>query len=174
MRNFLLALSCVALLAGCGGSEKKKDDKPSSSKPAESKPAESKPAETKPAPHAEGATLCERLGGYPAVKAVVKDFVENFVAKDDRIDAYFARSDIPHLEQMVSEQLGEVAGCPAVKYTGRDMKTVHKGMGISTAEWDAFVEDLTKCLDKNGVKAADRDELLSKLGPMKADIVERP
>lgn len=162
-----LTLSLVALLAGCSGDEKKKDDKPAEEK----KPA---PAATKPGPApASGTTLCERLGGYDSVKKVVKDFVENYVAKDDRINAYFTGKDIPHLERMLSEQIGEAAGCPAVKYTGRDMKTVHHKMGVTDAEFDALVEDLKKCLDANGVKAADRDELVTKLAPMRKDIVDK-
>ena len=163
MRPLIAALAVVALLAGCSGEDKKEDKKPEEKKPASTSTDK---------PSSGGKTLCERLGGYDSVKKVVKDFVENYVAKDDRINAYFTGKDIPHLERMLSEQIGEASGCPAVKYTGRDMKTVHKDMGVHDLEFDALVEDLKKCLDANGVKAADRDELVNKLAPMRADIVE--
>jgi hemoglobin len=51
------------------------------------------------------------------------------------------------------------------------MKTAHKGMGISDADFTALVEDLGKALDKLGVGAQEKNELLGALGPMKGDIV---
>jgi hypothetical protein len=51
------------------------------------------------------------------------------------------------------------------------MKTVHKGMKITEAEWNATVENLVKALDKNNVGAQTKSELLGALGPLKADIV---
>jgi hemoglobin len=51
------------------------------------------------------------------------------------------------------------------------MKTSHKGMQISEAEWNACVENLGKALDKNKVGAAEKTELIGALGPMKPDIV---
>jgi hemoglobin len=162
MRQTIVAFALALALTGCGGEQPKEEKAP---------PAESGPA---PPQLVGGKTLCERLGGYDALKAVVKDFVEKYLLADDRIAAYFATADKAHLEQMLSEQLGEAAGCPAVKYTGKDMKTAHKGMGISTADFNALVEDLGKCLDDNKVAPQERDELLSKLAPMKDQIVEHP
>ena len=44
----------------------------------------------------------------------------------------------------------------------------------STADFNALVEDLVKALDKLKVGGKEKDELLSVLGPMKSDIVEKP
>ena len=54
------------------------------------------------------------------------------------------------------------------------MKQAHAGMGISTADFNALVEDLVKALDKLKVGEKEKNELLSVLGPMKGDIVEKP
>jgi hemoglobin len=51
------------------------------------------------------------------------------------------------------------------------MKTTHKDMQISDAEWSATVDALVKALDKHKVPAKEKGELLGLLGPMKADIV---
>jgi hemoglobin len=51
------------------------------------------------------------------------------------------------------------------------MKTAHKGMQITEAEWNATVENLGKALDKNKVGPAEQKELVGALGPMKGDIV---
>ena len=116
------------------------------------------------------ASLYQRLGGTVAITAVVDDFVAN-VAADSRINARFANTDIPRFKQLLVEQICAGSGGPCT-YTGRDMKTTHAGMGITDAEFDAVVEDLVQSLDKLKVPAAEKEELLGILGPMKADIVE--
>ncbi|HEY4238845.1 MAG TPA: group 1 truncated hemoglobin [Kofleriaceae bacterium] len=121
-------------------------------------------------PEAKGGSLFDRLGGQPAIDAVVKDFVEENVAKDDRIKMAFANTDIPHLEKMLDDQICMATGGPC-KYTGKDMKTAHTGMHITDAQFTALVEDLKKSLDKFKVGDKEQNELLSALGGMKPDIV---
>ena len=53
------------------------------------------------------------------------------------------------------------------------MKSAHMGMGISGADFNALVEDLSGALDKFNVGTHEKDQLLGALGPMKADIVEK-
>ena len=115
-------------------------------------------------------SLFERLGGAGAVTAVVEDFSAR-CAKDARINSKFARTDIPRLRSMLIDQVSEATGGPA-KYTGRDMKTAHIDMGVTTAEFNALVEDLVATLNKFGVGKREQDELLGILGPLKSDIVE--
>lgn len=118
-----------------------------------------------------GASLYERLGGQPAIVAVVDDFVGN-VAADARINRRFAKTDIAHLKARLVEQICAATGGPCV-YTGADMKTAHAGMYITEAELGALVEDLARTLDKFRVPAREKSELLAILGPMKGDIVGR-
>ena len=114
-------------------------------------------------------SLYERLGGKPAIVAVVDDFVGN-VAADKRINGYFAKTNIPRLKQMLVDQICAGTGGPCT-YSGRDMKTAHAGMGVDDAAFNALVEDLVKTLDKFKVPAKEKNELLGILGPMKSDIV---
>jgi hemoglobin len=53
------------------------------------------------------------------------------------------------------------------------MKTAHQGMGISSADFNALVEDLTKTLVKFKVGKTEQDQLLGALAPMKPMIVEK-
>jgi hemoglobin len=115
-------------------------------------------------------SLFERLGGADAITAVVKDFRDR-CGGDQRINAKFARTDMPRLTSMLIDQVSEATGGPA-KYTGRDMKTAHTDMGVTAGEFNALVEDLVATLDKFGVGTAEQQELLGILGPLKSDIVE--
>ena len=114
-------------------------------------------------------SLYDRLGGKDAITAVIDDFVAN-VAADKRINARFAKTNIPHLKQMLVEQVCQASGGPCT-YTGKSMRDAHQGMKITEAEFNALVEDLTQSLDKHAVPATEKNELLSALGGMKGDIV---
>ena len=114
-------------------------------------------------------SLYDRLGGQPAITAVVDDFVGN-VAADNRINGFFGRADIPKLKKNLVDQICAGTGGPCT-YTGKDMRTAHKGMNITDAQFGALVEDLVKTLDKFKVPEKERGELLAVLGPMKPQIV---
>ncbi len=101
---------------------------------------------------------------------MVDDFVAG-CANDSRINAKFAKTDVPRLKAMLVDQVCEATGGPCT-YAGRDMKETHKGMGVTTGEFDALVEDLVATLERFNVPTSERDELLSLLAPMKSDIVE--
>src|SRR5205823_8025428 len=115
-------------------------------------------------------SLFERLGGSGAITAVVEDFRDRCAA-DSRINAKFARTDLARLTSMLIDQVSEATGGPA-KYTGRDMKTAHADMSVTTGEFNALAEDLVATLNTFGVGKAEQDELLGILGPLKSDIVE--
>ncbi len=116
-------------------------------------------------------SLYDRLGGKPALTAVVDDFIGN-VAGDGRINQRFQGADIPRLKGMLVDQICQAAGGPCT-YRGRSMAEAHRGMSISDAEFGALVEDLVKSLDKFRVPAQEKSELLSALGGMKGQIVGR-
>jgi len=115
-------------------------------------------------------SLYNRLGGKDAITAVVDDFVAG-CANDSRINAKFARSDIARLKSMLVDQVCEATGGPCT-YVGRNMKGTHEGMGVTTGEFDALMEDLVSTLEQFNVPNAEKEELLGLLGPMEPDIVE--
>src|SRR5271169_3156942 len=85
-------------------------------------------------------TLYDRLGGKVAIVAVVNQFVAN-VAADTSISRYFVHTNIPRLKAMLVDQICQAAGGPC-KYRGRDMKSIHRGMGITGREFNNLVSDL--------------------------------
>jgi hemoglobin len=115
-------------------------------------------------------SLYQRLGGDAAVVAVVEDFVGRCAA-DARINQKFGRTDVPRLKTMLVDQVTAATGGPAT-YSGRSMAETHDGMSVTAGEFDALVGNLVATLDRFAVPAAEQQELLGILGPLRADIVE--
>ena len=117
-------------------------------------------------------SLYKRLGGREGIAIVVGDFVGNMAA-DPRVNARFKDMkgpDVERLKSNLADQICDLTGGPC-SYLGRDMKTTHKGMRITEAEWNATVDNLGKALDKNKVGDKEKSELVGLLVPMKPDIV---
>ncbi len=122
-------------------------------------------------------SLYLRLGGNAAISAVIDQFITN-VAGDARINAFFADAAadparLTKLRNNLINQVGMATG-GSEKYTGLDMKTSHKNMGVEESHFNALVEDLVLALDKFKVPTAEKTELLTALASMKPDIVEGP
>lgn len=114
--------------------------------------------------------LFERLGGKPAIEAVIDDFLGR-VGADERINSGFAVGHLPRLRQRLVELVCAATGGPCT-YSGRDMGTVHAGMKITNEQFDALVGHLVATLDKFKVPEKEKGELLGLLGPMRSSIVE--
>lgn len=117
-------------------------------------------------------SLYDRLGGKPAISAVVNDFID-IVGTDDRINAKPAEAKVPAVKLFLTDFVCQATGGPCV-YRGRSMRQIHAGMKIADAEFDAVVGDLVKTLDKYKVPEREKGELLALLGPLRPDIVEVP
>ncbi len=120
-------------------------------------------------------TLYQRLGGKPAVEAVVDGLVDRILA-DDRVNKWFAHaaSDPARAaayKVLLADFVCQAAGGPC-KYAGMDMSTAHKGRKITGEAFDAVVEDLVATLDKLNVPAKEKRELLALLGPLKSVVAE--
>jgi hemoglobin len=121
-------------------------------------------------------SLYDRLGGRKAIAAVVDEFVGR-AAADKRINHFFAETaaDTKRLASFkgkLVDQICEASGGPC-KYTGKDMKHAHAGMGVAGADFDALVDDLVGAMNALKVPEKEQNELLGALGPMKKDIVEK-
>ncbi len=116
-------------------------------------------------------SLYERLGGKPAIAAVVNDFV-GAVGRDKRISGFFAKADIGNLKTRLVEQICAVTGGPC-SYGGRDMKAAHAGLGIRAEDFSALVEDLGATLNKRKIPKKEQSELVSLLAPLRDQIVTR-
>lgn len=121
-------------------------------------------------------SLYKRLGGMPAVNAVVSDLVDRILL-DQRVNGWFAHaSSSPEAtaayKSMLSDFVCQSVGGPC-EYKGRDMVAAHTGRAITGDAFNSVVEDLVASLAKFNVPQKEQDDLLALLGGLKPDIVER-
>src|SRR5262249_17415507 len=122
-------------------------------------------------------TLWDRLGGKEKVEKVVDDFVA--IAGDDpKVDVTRGGKIKLDDDKVAALKKGLVTFISAankgpLKYTGKSMKEVHKGMEITDAQFDAAVDDLLKALEKNEVKEDDIKALRALVEGTRKDIVEK-
>ena len=118
-------------------------------------------------------TLYERLGGYDALNAVADDLLPRLRgdAQLGRFWQHRGEDGIRRERQLLVDFLSASTGGP-MYYTGRDMKTSHKGMKISESDWTIFLGHAGATLDAFKVPPAERQEVVAFVLSLKADIVE--
>ena len=120
------------------------------------------------------ASLYTRLGGYDAIAAVVDDLLPRL--RSDALLSRFWTSprsvDTNNRErQLAIDFIAAAAGGPTI-YLGRDMKLAHAGMGISKADYAAFMLCLSLTLDKFQLPDPERGEVVSFALSLEPEIVE--
>ena len=106
-------------------------------------------------------TLYERLGGYDAISAVANDLLPRLQADPQlaRFWQHRGEDGVTREKQLLIDFLCSSAGGP-LYYTGRDMKTSHKGMRISESDWSAFLGHLNATLQAFQVPQAEHTAIL--------------
>ena len=118
-------------------------------------------------------TLYERLGGYDAIAAVANDLLPRLQA-DSRLARFWqhrGEDGVQREKQLLIDFLCSSAGGP-LYYSGRDMKSSHRGMKISDSDWSAFMGHVHATLEAFRVPPTERDEVVAFIQSTKADIVE--
>ena len=83
----------------------------------------------------------------------------------------FSLDSMKRRRQLIVDHICQATGGPCF-YTGRSMKVVHTGLGITQSEWNAAVKHLASALDKFKVPQKEKDEVLTMISGLKTDIVE--
>ncbi len=115
--------------------------------------------------------LLAAFNGREGIGRIVKSFVDG-VRTDSRTEKVFAAADWVRLERTLNEQFCYILG-GGCDYTGRDMASVHKDHGVTSAEFGAVVEILQAAMQEEGVPFRQQNRFLAKLAPMKRDTVTR-
>ncbi|MFT3692733.1 MAG: group 1 truncated hemoglobin [Kofleriaceae bacterium] len=120
-------------------------------------------------PPPDNRTLFERLGGQPAINAVVHEFVQTTKA-DPRISQFFANADSAKLEASMDVHICSITG-GGCTYTGKSMLDAHTGMHLPDDAFTAFMDDLTKTLAHFKVPKREAMEVIGAFNGMKPDVV---
>jgi len=118
-------------------------------------------------------TLYHRLGGYDAIAAVADDLLPRLIG-DPQLARFWKHrpaDSVRREKQLLIDFLCSAAGGP-LYYVGRDMKTSHKGMGITDSDWQKFLGHLNATFDSFAVPSRERGEVLSFIESLKKDIID--
>jgi hemoglobin len=116
-------------------------------------------------------SLYQGLGAKPGIKKIVDTLVP-IVLADPRIKDSFQDVDMKNVAMRLEEQFCALAGGPCV-YKGKDMVTIHDGLNITNAQFNALAEDLQIAMERNTVPARMANKLVAKLAPMQRAIVTK-
>jgi hemoglobin len=128
-----------------------------------------------PGPKPAARTAWDRMGGERGVRRIVDDLAD-VLTKDTKVDFFRGGKykptpeEVARMKRMIVEQISSVTGGP-LAYEGKSMVEVHKDMGITNAQFDAFVNDFRSVLRKNNVDPKDADDLVSKVEGTRKEIV---
>lgn len=119
----------------------------------------------------EGNSMAEAFGGQDGIRRIVDRLVADSY-KDPVIGEIFESHDRVRLSRTLFEQFCFIlnAGC---NYSGRDMLSSHKDLGVMQRDMNRLVEILQRAMSAERVGFQTQNRFLSKLAPMRGDIVER-
>jgi hemoglobin len=123
----------------------------------------------------ETASLYQRLGGVYSIATVVDAFIDRVMANpklnaNPLVDEAHHRVPPAGFKYLVTEMLCWAAGGPQ-SYTGRAMDESHRHLRITSAEWEAFMDDLRATLNEFSVPAAEQAEVTAIVASTRGDIV---
>jgi DNA-binding NtrC family response regulator len=121
----------------------------------------------------ESASLYMRLGSSRGIAAFARDLLGRAIAHPQLRRFWNGRSTYGVLreEKLLVAYLSSAAGGP-IQYVGRDMKSAHRDLRISSSDWQTFRAILNETLEALRVPTPERQEVLELVERLRADIVE--
>jgi hemoglobin len=167
-----LILAAAVAAAPVSGAPAFKIEHPSATHPGEEEVTGYTPANANAgAAPFEGDHMWKAFHEKAGVDRVVDDLVDRSLA-DPRISDIFKSHDMVRLRRTLKEQFVYLLNGGG-DYSGRDMKAVHKDMGLQNTDFNALVEHLQAAMDHEKIGFRDQNRFLAKLAPMQRPTVER-
>src|SRR5437764_12798603 len=114
-------------------------------------------------------TLYERLGGAPAIDAVVDELYRRILA-DPELVPFFGRVNMRSQTGRMRAFVTMVTGGPN-EYHGRDMKTAHQRHAVEDRHFDLVAGHLVATLEVAGADPVAADELVTMVAGLRGDVV---
>jgi len=125
-------------------------------------------------PAAPASSLYVRLGGYDFIAKFVDTAFPRVAAHTQLRRLFQGHSQDSQLRQrqLIVDVLCQGTGGPCI-YTGRPMKPVHSGLGITAADWSVFVGILGATLQELEAQAPESKEFIELLERrFRSDVVD--
>ena len=121
--------------------------------------------------------LYERIGGKSALNEITDEWVRNGLS-DERISAYFTDmkakpEKLAKFRRALNDQLCEISDGPC-QPAPADLKKFKDTLKFDDWHIVAFAEDLFKALEKRSVGEREKNELLGRVGWLRADLLGLP
>ena len=118
-------------------------------------------------------SLYHRLGGYDVLARIVDGFLARL--HDDPVLTRFAlsmnRERQKRNRQLTLDYLVRATGGPAL-YLGQDMRTAHRGLGITSEDWELASEHFSLAIGEPEQSPREASELRAVFKSARGDIVE--
>ena len=118
------------------------------------------------------APLFERLGGDPAIAAVMQRFFERILADPD-LAPIFARVNVERHQRKTGTFVAAATGGPE-PWTGRDMAAAHRHLRVTDDQFDAVAGHLIDTLSELEVPEDLATELVVLVASLRGEIVTLP
>jgi hemoglobin len=114
----------------------------------------------------------ERIGGEPALRAIIDEFVDRMFA-DVMIGFFFRKVSRERIKAMELEHAAEHLGGP-VRYSGRPLRDAHRPHRIMGGQFARRSKILSDVLVKHGVPADIRDAWLAHVESLRGEVTSDP
>ncbi len=114
-------------------------------------------------------TLYQQLGSEAGVATFAND-VARQIEQDPRIKDTFAQTDLPRFEQALAGQMCESGGGPCAGQ-GAAMQAALSDLKLSSEQFDAFVGDVAKTLDRHDIGPSAQRTLLFPIKAMRGEVL---
>ncbi len=114
----------------------------------------------------------ERIGGEPALRAIIHDFVAR-ASSDAMIGFFFSRVDLGRLEEKEFEHAAAFLGAP-IAYSGRPIRQAHAAHRIFGGQFARRKEILRQVLIAHGVPDDVREAWLAHVESLRAEVTVDP
>lgn len=123
----------------------------------------------------ETTSLFERLGRSSGIERIVDEVAGRHLENPVIAARFRPYLDEPAKLQALKEHLArflEMGSGGPQRYAGRDMRSAHKGMNISPAEYMAAIDDILAALAHVGMDEQTRKDVLAIAWSLKGDIIQ--
>lgn len=118
-------------------------------------------------------SLYDRLGGYDGIASFANNLLPR-LQSDTQLGRFWqnrGEDGIAREKQLLIDFICSNAGGPVI-YTGRDMKTSHKGMKISESDWSIFLGHAGDTMETLNIPKQECDDIVAFVLTLKDDLVE--